>query len=65
MSDLPEEVRELMRQRRTLAEAVVVEGGPLEEYLRRLGVDPETAVVYLFGSSATGRPYKDAYSGGF
>lgn len=58
--DLPDEVRELMRQRQAMAEAIVAQGGPLDQYLRRVGADPETAVVYLFGSSATGRSYKDA-----
>jgi hypothetical protein len=58
--DLPHDVHELMRRRQAMAESIVAQGGPLDQHLRRMGADPENALVYLFGSSATGRSYKDA-----
>ena len=59
MAKLPPEVRQLMLERQEMAEAIVAEDGPLDEYLRARGAVPATATVYLFGSTATGRSEKN------
>jgi serine/threonine-protein kinase len=48
-----------MARRRALAEEIVVDGGPLDQYLEGAGADPSTAYVLLFGSTVTGFSSKE------
>lgn len=53
--DLPEEVITLVNQRRSLASEIAIPGGPLDQFLAREGVDPDSIVAFHYGSTVSGR----------